>query len=353
MKPEFVMLAHGYKPTKHPIPGWYVSVKLDGQRCIWDGGASRGVPKNQIPWANTAKDERYKDEQICTGLWSRYGNIIHASDWFLDQLPPMLLDGELYTRDFRQELRKVISTIVPDTTAWQRICFYVIDSPSPKQLFSTRVIDGTQYKKVISESSLQWWLDRSGAVGDAQVNTRFCDTYAWLAHNLPFAPNLTLIDQIPLPRNTIDAKEKVEHLLDLYTDAGEEGIMLRHPTSHWVPYRSYNLLKYKKMDDDEGTVVGYTTGRETALGSKLRGMMGALILDYGGRRLELSGFTEAERQMSDPTWCASHPGEECPVDVSNVHFPRGTVVTFRYRGKSKDGIPQEARYWRKREETTC
>jgi len=347
-KSEFVMLAHTYNPSKHTVPGWCVSVKLDGQRCIWDGGASRGVEKSLIPWANTAKDQRYKEIQIATGLWSRYGNIIHAPDWFLDTLPPMLLDGELYGDILRQDIRKIISPIVPDEDAWKGICYHVIDSPCPENLFGIRVIDGTQYKKVIDRSAYQWWCAHQNSVFSATLATSFRSTYSWLVRHLDHSPNLHLIEQTILPGNTIDAREEVERLLDHYSDRGEEGIMLRCPTSYWMPYRSYSLLKMKRMNDDEGVVTGYTTGRETNLGSKLLGMMGAMVLDYRGRRLELSGFTEGERTMSNPEWCAQHPGEECPVDVSNVMFPRGTVVTFRYRGKSKDGIPQEARYWRRR-----
>lgn len=88
-------------------------------------------------------------------------------------------------------------------------------------------------------------------------------------------------------------------------------------------------------------------------------MMGALILRYKGRKLELSGFTEEERRLSwtpdicraeqtcDPkTWAEQHPEEEVPYWIENPNFPRGTSITFIYRGLSEDKIPQEARYFR-------
>lgn len=31
------MLASVYEPEKHDPTGWYMSEKLDGVRCIWDG----------------------------------------------------------------------------------------------------------------------------------------------------------------------------------------------------------------------------------------------------------------------------------------------------------------------------
>ena len=139
----------------------------------------------------------------------------------------------------------------------------------------------------------------------------------------------------------------------------EDGLIIRHPDKVWMPERVYSVLKVKPWDDAEGTVIGYITGRETDKGSKLLGMMGALILDFNGKRLELSGFTEDERKLvvcigssagengDAKNWAIKHPEKECPDWIEAVDFPRGSVVTFKYRGLSNDGIPQEARYWRK------
>ena len=44
MRREFLQLADTYNPAKHKIAGYLVSEKLDGTRCFWDGGLSRGVP---------------------------------------------------------------------------------------------------------------------------------------------------------------------------------------------------------------------------------------------------------------------------------------------------------------------
>ena len=44
MNREFVQLAQVYDPKKHGIAGWFVSEKLDGMRCLWDGGITRGLP---------------------------------------------------------------------------------------------------------------------------------------------------------------------------------------------------------------------------------------------------------------------------------------------------------------------
>jgi len=98
--------------------------------------------------------------------------------------------------------------------------------------------------------------------------------------------------------------------------------------------------------------------------------MGALIIEYKGKRLELSGFNHVndnERELTfltnaktknDPilkdvpdsiakSWAKQNLETECPANIINPLFPIGSTITFKYRGLSKDGIPQEAAYWRK------
>ena len=40
------------RPAKHDVAGWFISEKLDGTRCFWDGGMSRGVRTEDVPWAS-------------------------------------------------------------------------------------------------------------------------------------------------------------------------------------------------------------------------------------------------------------------------------------------------------------
>ena len=92
---EFLRLAKPYKPKKHNVHGWFLSEKLDGQRCLWDGGVTRGMALKDVPFANLSNTHRLISE--ATGLWSRYGNVMRAPEFFLDLLPHNIcLDGELY-----------------------------------------------------------------------------------------------------------------------------------------------------------------------------------------------------------------------------------------------------------------
>ena len=118
------------------------------------------------------------------------------------------------------------------------------------------------------------------------------------------------------------------------------------------------MLKVKPLDDAEATVIGYTAGKLTDLGSKHLGYVGALIIDFRGSKMELAGLNDEERILEDDSgnrgdaheWAKDHPGQEIPWRFHSILIPRKTVITLKFRGLSKTGIPQEARYWRKRED---
>jgi len=349
MKREYVQLAHTFNRAKHGIGGYYWSEKLDGGRAIWDGGVTRGLPKASVPWANTAKDERYKVAPIATGLWSRYGNVIHAPDWWLDSLPNLPLDGELYFKGHRQELMSIIKDIVPGP-GWHKVKYYVFDAVPIDTWLEPGIIDNPNCKIRILEHAKNFYnlyaqkVQHVPSSAGFEARLRYLEQQAksevWLLHK-----------QTRLPMQTDAAEQMVESEGNRITSEGGEGLIVRAPHAFYECYRTHALLKVKKRDDAEGTVIGYITGRATDKGSKLLGMMGALILRLdNGKRMELSGFTDEERTLNNPTWAKEHPETECPSDVSALAFPRGTKVTFKYRGKTKDGIPQEAAYWRRRDE---
>jgi len=327
VKRDFLMLAHTWKGSD--VSGWYMSEKLDGMRCFWDGGITRGIRKSEIAWANHDKDARYIDPPVATGLWTRLGNVIHAPDSWLDLLPAVSLDGELYGLGSRQALMSCVKSLVPDESLWVDVSYRIIDSP-PLEI-------------VLGAGLVRYGATAVTFPGYHGVETGIRAPFSSVYDRLPYA-----IPQTKLPGSPGLAKSVVLDALDMVSGCGGEGLMLRRPGSYYTPGRSHSLLKVKKLSDMEGTVIGYTTGALTDRGSKLLGMMGALILRLdSGVTLELSGFTEAERVLNDSLWAAAHPGERCSSSVYCPCFPMGSRVTFRYRGVSRDGVPNEARYWRK------
>jgi DNA ligase-1 len=342
MKREFLMLAHVYK--NQDVGGWYMSEKLDGTRAFWDGGVSRGIPSARVPWANTTKDGRFVNEQIATGLWSRYGKVIHAPDWWLDYLPTMPLDGELWLgRGSFQELRSIVAS--QSKEGWDDVQYVAFDSPSYPQVFQDGLIKIPQLEKMVVWNDCLSFLSTCYIKCQQVLSRCFEDRYN-LLKKVPTNDIWYVHDQVKLPY--VGWQGILETTMLNVLDLKGEGLILRKPECVWTPKRLHTVLKYKPFNDAEATVTGYVWGK-----GKLAGLMGALVCDFNGKRLELSGFTDAERQMvnskgSKEFIVEEHLGGTIVVpDFHNPTFPLGSKVTFKYRELSDDGIPKEARYWRK------
>jgi DNA ligase-1 len=353
------------------VAGYWWSEKLDGHRGFWDGGISRGFDKSEVPWANTAKDERYIEAPIATGLWSRYGNVIHAPDWWLDQLPKMLLDGELWNGKRgdgnRQEITSIVKKICPDDLDWKSLWLMAFDSPPFNTVFANGYMDNIHFQKKF-ENIYAWTLQNCYKFTYDKLfkkEAKYRSVYHALGEVLNENEVAERLEQHELSFSTMIADKEIEAAISQIGRMKGEGLMIRNPDKYWEAERSYNILKVKKYDDAEGIVLGYTTGRKTDKGSKLLGLMGAMIVEWNGNVFELSGFTESERILTHENyaslncegtgtkiareWAIKNPEKECPNWITSILFPRGFEVTFRYRGLTKDGIPNEASYWRRGE----
>ena len=301
MNREFLMLAKVFDPAKHDVRGWFMSTKYDGERCLWDGGVSRGKVKRGVPWANTNKPD-----EVCTGLWSRYGNIIHAPSWWLDKLPcGVLLDGELWSgRGGFQRTRGVVSHKVGGDD-WDGVEFLVFDSPSPWNVFCPGRINGPNFKRMLGDECLRWFG------GFPRKVLTFEEVLGTMSH--------VTVGQEKLPKE--GAVERVYSRLEEELADGGEGLMLRAPRSVWVPKRVGELLKVKPFEESQGVVTDLTRGE-----GKYTGKVGALVVMWNGKSFKLSGMTDLERGWG--------------------YFNVGDVVKFRYTSLTDGGIPREARYIR-------
>ncbi len=354
-KREFCMLSHTFKPERHSLVNTSMSEKLDGQRAIWLPW-TRGIPKSQVPFANCDKDDRLLEDQVSTGLWSRLGNVVQAPEYWLDQLPPVNLDGELYSTSLiRQALMSIVKKLPKNRVDkdWDEVHLHAFDSPQHSVLMADGIINTVNFKKTLKDA-YKWAILRGAKKYDLP-SPSFLSVQKNLQKILHNYDRVKLVAQTRLATDEQSARDVAFRTLAEITDRGGEGLMCRSVYSNYQCQRSHSLLKLKKLDDDDGEVVGYITGRKTDKGSKLLGKMGALILKLdNGRKLELSGFTDEERKLQGETyngatqWAMEHPETLCPDWIEAPHFPRGTRVTFAYRGLSRDGIPNEARYYRKR-----
>ena len=367
-KREFLMLAHTFDDGDNIDlgSGWFMSPKMDGQRIFWDGGISRGLVVTEVPYSNTAKDYRYVSgdgaNYKATGLWSRNGKVIRAPEWWLDNLPRVMLDGEAWAGPGTFQLTSsIIKNTVPDEKDWEKIKFCVFDSPPPHVIFEKGAI-GSQHDLFRADfgSEVLDWVRTQSRNKELQFpnNWEFEWVNAWLIKNRPFieSPVLSILPQIHLPPSTVAATQLLESELANVVKLGGEGVMLRRGMSYWSADRSHNLLKVKKWHDAEGVVRYYVWGRATKRGSKLLGLMGTMGIEWNNKIFEISGFDWKERELrylAPPHHLAFDLGRLQPglrADhnvVVNLMFPIGSTVTFRYRELTEAGIPSKANYWRR------
>lgn len=345
---ELVMLAQVFEIAKHRLAGMYMSIKYDGMRCLWVPW-TKGMAVKDVPFSNTEKDSR---KHICSGLWSRYGKVIHCPEWFTEGFPKdRCLDGELYLgRKAFQTLMSVVKPLVPNDLEWRSVKYMIIDIPPPHMLFRDGKINNPQWTTTINKAKCEEafrtdFPDQNPMMFESSV--KLMSLLALPNHAMP-AP------QTLLPFSTPLAKEQLFKALEDETNLGGEGLILRHPASIWTPERSSQgfLMKVKPFLDSEADVVGYYSG----LG-KFEGMLGALkVRWYNPDKQEyvlfdLSGFTDEERKLLPEVAALARetPGVEIGREVDpSPTFPYRSKVTFRYRELSDSGIPKEARYLRKR-----
>jgi DNA ligase-1 len=359
MRREFLQLADTYNPAKHKIAGYLVSEKLDGTRCFWDGGLSRGMKTDQVPWASITDPKtgkrKSKLKPFATGLWSRYGNPIMAPDDFLNALPACPLDGELWAgRGNFQLCRSICAGDEPDSR-FHQISYAVYSAPAIPYVFGSGEIKNTNMVCNLDFEAIEKWIKphlmpEYGWVGTPAT---FNDELMFLREFLEVQNDRVFVHkQTRLPENEVEARAVVDEFLEKVLSQGGEGCVIRNPMASWMPKRHKGLLKFKPFSDAESVVTGFTTGRETDKGSRLLGRIGALITEYDGKRLELAGLTDAEREFTTQQavdWARANPGQDAPEWAEGRQFRKGQTVTFKYRELTDDGIPKEARYWRRRD----
>ncbi|REJ65601.1 MAG: hypothetical protein DWQ31_16815 [Planctomycetota bacterium] len=358
---ELLQLGHTYQPDKHTIAGFYVSEKLDGTRCFWDGGLSRGCVTAAVPYASVLDPKtgrrKAKIKPVATGLWSRYGNPIMAPDWFLNRLPCCPLDGELWAgRGNFQLCRSICAGDAPDER-FDQIQYAVYSTPPLPQVFCDGEIKNANMLREINRARIETWVrDRATDLPDfvcVDPTATFDDELLFLREMIPSQDDRVFMhQQFKLPHDEAAAKATADAFLQRVLDKGGEGIVLRDPAATWRPKRVKSLLKYKPFEDAEAVVTGFVAGKEGKQGNVL-GKIGALKFKWGNVEFEIgSGMTMAQRELhgSDARLHAvAHPGDELPSGFHGKHFQLGQVITFKYRELSDDGVPKEARYWRKRD----
>ncbi|HZY88364.1 MAG TPA: DNA ligase [Gemmataceae bacterium] len=210
------------------LSGWWMSEKLDGVRAYWDGKQ----------------------------FLSRLGNVYHAPDWFLEGLPDVPLDGELWLR--RKGFQRTVSIARRQDKSdhWRELRYVVFDAPGHAAPFEARM---EFFQEVITK------------------------------RKPPFA--------VAHPHEVCRGLDHLRKELARVEALGGEGLMLRQPGSHYEAGRSATLLKIKRFHDAEARVIGHLPGA-----GRHKGRLGALDVELpDGTQFSVgTGFSDAQREDPPP-----------------------------------------------------
>jgi DNA ligase-1 len=210
------------------LAGWWLSEKLDGVRAYWDGKS----------------------------LISRLGNRFHAPDWFLEGLPEIPLDGELWIG--RKAFQRTVGIVrrQDQTDLWKQVRYVAFDAPDVDGAFEGRL------------AAIRAHVERQGPPYLAAHEHVIC----------------TGLDHLRAELARIEA-------------LGGEGLMLRQPESRYEVGRSLTLLKVKNFRDAEARVLEQLKGA-----GRHKGRLGALLVELAdGTRFSVgTGFSDAEREAPPP-----------------------------------------------------
>lgn len=324
-------------------------------RAFWDGGVTRD--RTDVPWCRDKK---------ATGLWTINGNIIYAPDWWLDELPGVALDGELWAGVGQFQLVSSAVRLHKPDDRWNKITFVAYDAPTPCEVFAPRVIAEKHCNIAIDFATMKYFQKLYGM-------QEFCKTRMWkplrVLDSKDVSPERTAFSYLPQVKFDRDLESFMQELYPALVEEGHEGIMFRKFHSRWTAVRSWDLVKLKPYTDDEAIVIGVQFGRDTDLGGKLCGHLGALICEWNGKTIKFGGMRGIERILTlrnttnRGSYCVTafqrdqvafdyareNQGAEDFTETYARSFPIGSTVTFKYRELTDDGMPKDPRFHRKYE----
>ena len=206
------------KPIDYNNKLTFIQPKLDGVRCViqCDGNpAKRGI----IAYSRTGKE------------WKNINHILEQLIPFFIKFPNVILDGELYNHDLRDNFEKIISLVrktkptdedrLEASKKTQFHCYDIIDEKLPFD----------QRNHFINQSLML--LGDSIYIVDTDMVFREDDARVYHARNL---------------------------------DKGYEGSIVRTNGTYQCK-RSHNLRKFKDFSDAEATIVGYEEGKGKRVGT--------------------------------------------------------------------------------------
>ena len=252
------------KPIDYSKPV-FIQPKFDGVRCLiqYDSGIVTAYSRTGKVWKNI--------EHITLNLYK-----------FFDKHPNVVLDGELYNHDFKDDFEQIISMV--------------------------RKTKPTDEARAKSRDNVQFHC--YDIINKAVFHLRD----EWLKSNLQES---YCIVTVPTVQMTSEAGARLAHAVNL--KAGYEGSIVRLDDPYQCK-RSHSLRKFKDFSDAEANIVGYEEGK-----GKRTGTLGKFLMQ------DDDGI-----QFGCPPG-KGHNYKDLAKMLTNIHEYMGQRATFTYFERTKAG----------------
>ena len=213
------------KPIDYNKPV-FLQPKLDGVRCVIQANVKRHI---LTPDLNEIEVKAYSR----TGKeWKNIDHILEQLIPFFQKYPDVVLDGDLYNHDLKDDFEKIISLV--------------------------RKTKPTEEDRVESAEMVQFHcydiIHPEG--GDFENRNLFIN--CCVGQSSPY------VHIVPTRSCSSETVAKMIHKQNL--DAGYEGSILR-TNDEYQNKRSHSLRKFKDFHDTEATIVGFVEGKGKRLGT--------------------------------------------------------------------------------------
>lgn len=235
MKKENKMMRHkpmlAYPVSDKPIDYKtknFIQPKLDGVRCLIQAEYDPVVLGTVIKaYSRTGKE------------WKNIRHILESLQWFFECNPDVVLDGELYNHDLKDDFEKIIS------------CVRKTKPTMDHRIESKNLVQFHCYDAILSDrfAKSEHW---SG---------KFDLRNEWIKLNLPESYCVKHVET-----HEVWAEKFAKQLHGSNLAKGYEGSILR-TNSEYQSKRSHSLRKFKDFHDSEAEIIGWVEGKGKRTGT--------------------------------------------------------------------------------------
>ena len=219
------------KPIDYTKPV-FMQPKLDGVRCLIQYEQVTPLQTGPVAYSRTGKE------------WLNIDHILQSLMPFFDKHPNVILDGELYNHDLKDDFEQIISCVRKTKPTEEH-------RAQSKELVQFHCYD------IVDENAVFDW--RADFIGD-ELEESYCVKHVMTTYN-------------------VDSEKQAKDIHQANLKAGYEGSIVRLNDVYQCK-RSHSLRKFKDFHDAEAVIVDWVEGK-----GKRKGTIGKFVaVDNDGNK---------------------------------------------------------------------